>query len=134
MKTGKSELVREVADREYVRPARLERKPVKIIVGELHRKLREEGFPAGHTNQICTSLESEKFWKDRGLQLCSPVGQPRKHSTVFEFQFQRNIDSSNSRNGTQDPLLELMGVLKGAIREGAGAFVKELRRDKGTGK
>lgn len=134
MKTGKSELVREIADREYVRPARPERKPVKIVVGDLHRKLREEGFPAGHTNQICTSLESEKFWKDRGLQLCSPVGQPRKHSTVFEFRFQGGIDSKSLKSMTQDPLLELMGVLKGAIREGADAFVKELRRDKGNGK
>jgi hypothetical protein len=130
MKTGKSELVREVADREYISPARSERKPVKIVVGDIHRKLREVGFPAGHTNQICTSLESEKFWKERGLELCSPLGQPRRHSTVFEFRFRGAAGKPNLKGQGNDPLLELMGVLKGAIREGADAFVKELRRDK----
>jgi hypothetical protein len=130
MKTGKSELVREVADREYVLPARSERKPVKIVVGEIHRKLREVGFPPGHTNQICTSLESEKFWKERGLELCSPIGQPRRHSTTFEFRFQGAGGNSDASRHIADPLLELRGILEGAIREGADAFVRELRRDK----
>jgi hypothetical protein len=132
MKTGGSDRVREVAEREYVRPAREGKKPVQIVVGDLHRKLRSVGFPAGHTNQICTSLESEKFWKERGLEMCSPLGQPRRHSTVFEFRFLGGRNEANPEVEAPDPLLELMGILKGAIKEGADAFVKEMRRDRGV--
>ena len=131
MKTGWSERIRTVADREYVAPAKRAGKPVKIVVGEINEKLRAEGFPAGHTNQICTSLESEKFWKQRGLELCSPPGQPRRNTTAFEFRFDGSASATPPVKASPDPLLELAGVLKGAIREGAHAFVKELRRDKG---
>jgi hypothetical protein len=134
MKTGGSEKVREVAEWEYVRPARASKKNVQIVVGDLHRKLRSVGFPAGHTNQICTSLESEKFWKERGLELCSPIGQPRRHSTVFEFRFVGGHNEAKPEAEVQDPLLELAGILKGAIKEGADAFVKELRLDQGDAK
>jgi len=130
MTTGWSERIRNLADREYVSPARRGGKPIKIVVGEIQRKLRAEGFPDGHTNQICSSLESKKFWGERGLELCSPLGQPRKHSTTFEFRFHASTPASQVKTGGADPLLELMGILKGAIREGADAFVKELRRDK----
>jgi hypothetical protein len=132
MKTGWSERIRDVADREYVRPARRDGKLVKIVVGDIHRKLREEGFPSGYTNQICTSLESEKFWRERGLELCSPAGQPRRHSTAFEFRFNKEFLGGAKVVAEEDPLLGLMGILKGAIREGADAFVRELRRDKET--
>jgi hypothetical protein len=130
MKTGWSDKVREVADREYVRPALRDGNSVTIMVGDLHEKLRAEGFPSGHTNQICTSLESEKFWKDRGLELRSPLGQPRRHSTRFEFHFRAASGEKRSARVEDDPLLGLMGILKGAIGEGADAFLKEIRRDK----
>lgn len=132
MKTGWSERIRDVADREYVVPASRERKPVRIVVGEIQQKLRAEGFPAGYTNQICTSLESEKFWKERGLEMRSPLGQPRRHSTTFEFFFDGTQPPPKASK--EDPLLEMAGVLKGAIREGAAAFVRELRRDKSASK
>ena len=134
MKTGWSERIRDVADREYIRPARRHQKLVKIVVGDIHQKLRAEGFPSGYTNQICTSLESEKFWRERGLELCSPMGQPRRHSTAFEFRFSDDIPGRASQAAGEDPLLALMGILKGAIREGADTFVRELRRDKATSK
>lgn len=133
MKTGWSEKVREVADREYVRPALRDRGPITIVVREIHEKLRAEGFPSGHTSQICTSLESEKFWKQRGLELRSPVGQPRRHSTAFEFRFAEGKGKRVRESSHEDPLLELMGVLRGAVREGADAFLAEMRRDPVSG-
>ncbi len=128
MKTGWSERIREVAEREYVNPARAKRGEIQIKVGDLQRKLKPQGFPAGYTNQILTSLESERFWRDRGLEMDTPAGQPRRHETILRFHFASASAAVGKTNS--DPLLELAGVLKGAIREGADAFIRELRRDK----
>lgn len=128
MKTGWSDRIRDLADREYVNPARSGDGKIRIRVGDMQKKLKEQGFPAGFTNQILSSLESERFWKERGLEMDTPPGQPRRHETVLTFHFRDNV--KRAFGIAQDPLLELAGILKGAIREGADAFVRELRRDK----
>ena len=130
MKTGWSERIREMADREYVNPARGRNREIQIQVGELQKKLKTHGFPPGYTNQILTSLESERFWKERGLEMDTPAGQPRRHETVLRFHFLHQ--GTKSSKPATDSLLELSGILKGAIREGADAFVRELRRDKAS--
>jgi hypothetical protein len=130
MGAGLSEKVRGLAVKEYVEPARRKGTTVVIPVGEIQQKLRKEGFPSGHIRQICTSLESKLFSERLGLRLDSPAGQPERVTTVFKFHF---IDSKLSRSAVSeagDPLLELTGVLRGAIREGAKAFLKELRKDR----
>jgi hypothetical protein len=88
--TGWSEKTRQFADREYVIPARPTRAPIRIRHGEIQKKLRRLGMPAQNANQVGTSLESDKFWKPRGLMLCSPKGQSRSIESVYEFRF---IDS-----------------------------------------
>lgn len=130
MRTGWSDRIRELADREYVNPARKQGGSVRIRVGDMQKKLKVQGFPAGYTNQILTSLESERFWRDRGLEMDTPPGQPRRHETVLTFHFKQNTQETSK--STRDPLLELAGILRGAIREGPDAFVRELRRDKAT--
>jgi hypothetical protein len=40
-----------------------------------------------------------------------------------------DLGSGRSPAVEQDPLVALSGILRGAIREGAAAFVRELRRD-----
>jgi hypothetical protein len=87
MKTGWSEKVREVADREFVQPARSTRGTVRIRFGDLRTRMVKLGFPPGHFNQIATPLESAKFWQPRGLEMCTPKGQNRNDDTVFEFRF-----------------------------------------------
>jgi hypothetical protein len=129
MKTGWSDRIRDLAEREYVHPARMDGGKIRIRVGDMQKKLKAQGFPPGYTNQILSSLESERFWKDRGLEMDTPPGQPRRHETVLTFHFQ---NSRSSPQSASDPLLELAGILKGAICEGADAFVRELRRDKAT--
>jgi hypothetical protein len=131
MQTGWSERIREFADREYVSPARKNRAEIRIRVGDLQRKLKAQGFPAGYTNQILSSLESERFWGSRGLDMETPVGQPRKHETVLAFRF-RDDAARWGDAPPEDPLLALAGILRGAIREGADAFVREMRRDKAS--
>jgi len=52
---------------------------------------------------------------------------------VLRFRF---VDSGLTRPKTgepEDPLLELAGVLHGAIREGAKAFLEEIRKDRDSG-
>src|ERR1700729_837810 len=119
MQSGWSEKVRQLAVKEYVEPARRKGSDVVIPVGEIQQKLRREGFPSGHIRQICTSLESKLFSERLGLKLDSPAGQPERVTTVFRFHFKEGALSRPVASEIEDPLLELAGVLRGAIREGA---------------
>ena len=129
MQPGLSEKVRQLAVKEYVEPARRKGSDVVIPVGEIQQKLRQEGFPSGHIRQICTSLESKLFSERLGLKLDSPAGQPERVTTVFRFHFKEGALSRPVASEIEDPLLELAGVLRGAIQEGAKAFLQELRKD-----
>ena len=129
MQSGWSEKVRQLAVKEYVEPARRKGSDVVIPVGEIQQKLRREGFPSGHIRQICTSLESKLFSERLGLKLDSPAGQPERVTTVFRFHFKEGALSRSVASEIEDPLLELAGVLRGAIQEGAKAFLQELRKD-----
>jgi hypothetical protein len=131
MAKGSSNHVRNAARREYA-PSEGSAGTIRIVLGDLQKTLLKEGFPANHLRQIRTSLESDLFWRPLGWRLVSPRGQSDKVSTVLEFVVLAG--DSSSAIGAQvsvDPLLELSGILRGAIREGAAAFLQELRRDKG---
>src|ERR1700687_4397065 len=130
MHSGLSEKVRQLAVKEYVEPARRKGADVVIPVGEIQQKLRREGFPSGHIRQICTSLESKLFSERLGLRPESPAGQPERVTTVFRFRFTDSTLTPPIVSETEDPLLELAGILRGAIREGAKAFLQELRKDR----
>jgi len=131
VQTKLSDKVRQLAVKEYVDPARRTGSEVVIPVGEIQKKLRQEGFPSGHIRQICTSLESPKLFSGPlGLRLDSPSGQPERVATVFRFRFTDSKQSNSVASEAEDPLLELAGVLRGAIREGAKAFLREVRKDR----
>jgi hypothetical protein len=132
MKTGWSEKVREVADQDYVQPSRRNASYVRIRFGDLQAKMRQQGFPLQHPNQIASALESRKFWEPRGLIMCSPKGQSRKVDAIFEFKFAKEPQARGDEFVAQDPLLALAGILKGAICEGADAFIRDIRMDKGS--
>jgi hypothetical protein len=127
---GLSEKVRQLAIREYVEPARRRGAAVIIPVGEIQQKLRQDGFPSGHIRQICTSLESKLFSERLGLSLESPAGQPERVTTILRFRFADKTSFRSSEDEIEDPLLGLVGVLRGAIREGAKTFLHELRKDR----
>src|SRR6202035_3471529 len=103
MHSGLSEKVRQLAVKEYVEPARRTGANVVIPVGEIQKKLRQEGFPSGHIRQICTSLESKLFSERLGLRLDSPAGQPERVTTVFRFRFNDNHRSGSAASETEDP-------------------------------
>ena len=136
-KTGWSERVREVARREYVEPARATREVVRIPFGEFKSKLVRLGFPQGHANQVATPLETDKFWKPLGLELCSPKGQARTVDSVIEFRFTAHQQFAGGQR--EEPPAEkasrligqMRGLMKDAIdaRGGAEAFIRWVRSD-----
>ena len=133
MSIGWSEQVRQFATQEYVEPARRKGVSVVIPVGEINQKLRSKGFPAGHIRQICTSLESKLFRERLGLKLESPAGQPERVTTVLRFRFDDKVATGRKVIPAEDPLMELVGSLRGAIPEGAKAFLDEMRKDREFG-
>lgn len=136
-KTGWSDRVRDVARQEYVEPARATRQLVSIPFGEFKAKLVKLGFPQSHANQVVTPLETDKFWKPLGLELCSPKGQPRTVNSVLVFRFAGQeqpigevIEETPSEKATR--LIEQMrGIMKDVIdaHGGAEGFIRWVRSD-----
>jgi|SRR5450631_4519839 hypothetical protein len=128
MNRGSSDQVRKVAKRLYI-DAGGTSEPVRINIGELQKALLREGFPSNHIRQIRTSLESELFWEPLGWRMLSAKNQPDRVGTTLVFVSARSGENVSASDIAEDPLLKLRGVLKGAMREGAAAFLRELRRD-----
>jgi hypothetical protein len=129
MNEGSSEQVRNVAKQLYVNTSGSS-KTIKITLGEIQRVLLKEGFPSNHIRQIRTSLESSLFWEPLGLQMVSPRNQPDRVGTTLVFTSTKVETGDTAKYLAEDPLMRLRGILKGAMREGAAAFLHELRRDK----
>ncbi len=137
MKTGWSEKVREVADREFVQPARRSKSTVRIRFGDLRARMVKLGFPQGHFNQIATPLESSKFWQPRGLEMCTPKGQNRNDDAVFEFRFvgQPDGEAVSANETPAERAFRLTEKLRGLFKEeiaaygGTEAFIRWVRSD-----
>jgi hypothetical protein len=137
MKTGWSERVREIADRDFVQPSRPGRSRVRIRFGDLRSRMVKLGFPPGHFNQIATPLESPKFWRPRGLEMCTPKGQSRNDDTIFEFRFidelQKTQDgpAETPKERALRAADELWGLFKDEIAAHGGTegFIRWVRSD-----
>jgi hypothetical protein len=128
-----SDTVREIARQEYVQPMK-SGEIVRIRLGDLQAKARERGVPRQDTNLIATAIESEKkFWKPLGLEMLTPKGQSRRVDSIFEYRVVGNAQETGGNGPAYDPLMDLVGMLKGAFPEGAEAFLRDLRRDKEPG-
>ncbi len=130
--------IRQIASQKYVVPAaqRGDRRIV-IKVKELQNDLYQEGFPSGRIPMVCSALRGKKFLQANGLELESVEGPPSGQSTTMVYHYRVAREANIKRpvagigsDPARDPLVELRGILKGAIREGAAAFIKELRKDK----
>jgi hypothetical protein len=136
--------IRELA-REYVSDARRRKQPeFAISVRELMGRAKDAGIStAGRTPAFCNAIQTKEFLHsdaaDEALEVVRVDGPQSKLSTtvVVHYRFRRAADPAAGSDGSgrvidpdNDPLLRLRGVLKGAMREGAAAFLHELRRDK----
>jgi hypothetical protein len=135
MKTGWSDKVREVADRDYVQPARPNREPIRIRFGDLKVKMLKLGFPSQNANQIASPLEASKFWEPRGLKMCTPRGQSRKEETVFEFRFVDELENRSGGETATERASRLTEKLRGLMKDeiaahgGAEGFIRWVRSD-----
>ena len=149
MKQGLSDKVRSVATEKYVRPAiQSGKKQFSIPVKDLTRDLNAEGFPARHTPQICSALQTSKFLRDNGLEIAEIVGPPSKMSPTVVFRYRLaepggshgdGVDSPGSTivsTEAEDPSArafrlteKLRGLLKEELAEygGGEAFIRWVR-------
>lgn len=104
-----NERVRQLADQEYVQPAKNSHTAIRIQQGELYDKARRLGLPQNHANRIGTAIESPKFWEARGLEMVTPRGQSRSKSTIYEFRFR---DQHTNRDSTPSPEVHVGAVVE----------------------
>jgi hypothetical protein len=146
MSTQWNEKLRQLAEQEYVLPARKTHAVVRIQQGDLYDKARKLGLPQSHANQVGTSLESRRFWEPRGLEMITPKGQSRERTTVYEYRFRDKPTNGNSHTlvgHRTDPEAEtpserafrlterVRGLLKDEIAAfgGTEAFMRWVRSD-----
>jgi hypothetical protein len=134
------EQIRELAEREFVARSRSAGKTEFVIaVRDLMAKAQAAGIStSGRTPAFCNAIRTLDFLDENGLEVSGVEGPQSKLSTtvVVHYRF-RGVPHSragladlSSVAAPDDPLMRLRGVLKGAMREGAAAFLQELRRDK----
>jgi hypothetical protein len=151
MNSGLSDLVRTVAQERYVKPAKQAGKlQFSIRVRDLLNDLQTEGFPAGHTPQICSALQTSKFLRENGIQIEGTDGPPSKQSPTVVVHYRvasetvqhgvRNDLPENAREPVNEETPEewahrttskLQGLLKNEIAEmgGAQAYMRWVRSD-----
>ncbi len=151
MNQGLSDQVRTVAQAKYVRPAiQSGKKQFFIRVRDLLGDLRAEGFPARHTPQVCTALQTSKFLRENGLEIEGIDGPPSKMSPTVVVRYRvtnsveqsRQIGNQAGGGGTrpqeEDPSAKafrltekLRGLLKEELAEygGGEAFLRWIRSE-----
>ncbi len=151
MNTGLSDKIRALAQSKYVYPAVLAGKGhFSIRVRDLLRDLQEEGFPGGHTPQVCTALQTSKFLRENGLEIEEVEGPPSKMSPTVVVQYRvakpvarLEAAKGHKENGAlespeQDPAAralrmteKLRGILKEELAEygGGEAFLRWVRSE-----
>ncbi len=151
MNQGLSDQVRTVAKAKYVQPAiRSGKRQFSISVRDLRGDLRAEGFPARHTPQICSALQTKKFLRENGLEIEGVDGPPSKqsHTVVVRYRVANSgVQPAIKKNPLQaermDPSEEtpeewafrltekLRGLLKEELAEygGGEAFLRWIRSE-----
>jgi hypothetical protein len=146
MNIGLSDRIRLLAQEKYVKPAMREgRSSFSIRVRDLLNDLQAEGFPGGHTPQVCNALQTAKFLRENGLQIEEVEGPPSKMSpTVIVRYRSAKSDSPNEREVAVHPrgavdespearALRLGGKLRGLLKDelkdygGGEAFIRWVR-------
>lgn len=147
--TGKlSERIRSIAREKYIHPAVQRGKAqFSIRVRDVLNDLRAEGFPGGHTPQVCSVLQTAKFLRENGLEIENVVGPPSKMSPTVIVEYRmasagRSSSSADANDEVIPPAEEespearalrlterLRGLLKDELAEygGAEAFIRWVR-------
>ncbi len=145
MNVGLSDRIRSLARDKYVKPALREgRSSFSIRVRDLLSDLQAEGFPGGHTPQICSALQTAKFLRENGLQIEEIEGPPSKMSPTVIVRYRTSQKSSPKHDEIARPsdaveespearALRLGGKLRGLLKDelnkygGGEAFIRWVR-------
>jgi len=148
MNIGLSERIRTLAKAKYVQPAVLGGQDVfSIRVKDLLNDLQAEGFPGGHTPQVCSALKTGKFLRENGLEIESIDGPPSKMSptVVVRYRVTKHMQQSRAAelSSEERPVAapetpearahrlgdKLRGLLKDELAEygGGEAFIRWVR-------
>lgn len=134
--------IRRIGGAKFVLPARqARREEFTIAVRDVMAQAQAEGMSTtGRAPAFCKAIRTREFRDANGIDEVGVEGPASKQSTtvVVHYRFRHSSENVSAPDGQvsvevpEDPLLQLSGVLRGAIREGASAFLRELRRDKDT--
>src|SRR3569833_2142843 len=104
MNIGLSDRIRVLAQEKYVKPAVREGKSsFSIRVRDLLNDLHAEGFPGGHTPQVCNALQTAKFLRENGLKIEEVEGPPSKMSPTVVVWYRTSKSNSRERTETSVP-------------------------------
>ena len=125
--SGSSNKVRELAVRNYVAPNfRNRKREFSIPVRSLLQALKDEGFPAGNTPQVCSAIRSRKFLADNHLSIAKVDGPPSGQSTtvVVHYRFTQHeepeADEATAERRAIALVRESVGLLQPAIEQFGG--------------
>lgn len=146
MNVGLSDRIRSLAQEKYVDPALREGKSsFTIRVRDLLNDLQAEGFPGGHTPQVCSALQTAKFLRENGLQIEAIEGPPSKMSptVVVRYRTSKSHSRKHLANASETAesveespearALRLGGKLRGLLKDelnkygGGEAFIRWVR-------
>ncbi|MGH9600472.1 MAG: hypothetical protein ACRD27_11455 [Terracidiphilus sp.] len=138
MNVGLSDKIRAVAQTKYVSPAMLAGKGrFSIRVRDLLGDLNAEGFPGGHTPQVCSALQTSKFLRENGLEIEAVDGPPSKmsptvvvryrvaNSGVRPDQVADRAEEKRAESGEETPeewAHRMTGKLRGLLKEELAAY------------
>jgi hypothetical protein len=148
---GLSDRIRRLAQAKYISPAvSAGVRSFSIKVRDVLNDLQAEGFPGGHTPQVCTALRTARFLRENGLEIESIEGPPSKMSPTVVFNYRvadRSAEtlapsqmerSKMRREDYEDPAARalrvsegLRGILKKELEEygGGEAFLRWIRSE-----
>ena len=148
MNIGLSDRIRAVAREKYVNPAiQSGKKQFTIRVRDLLGDLHAEGFPARHTPQICSALQTAKFLRENGLEIEEVEGPPKKVSPTVVVRYRvanrgtLGLSENQARESQPDKPEEtpeewahrVTGKIRGLLKEeladfgGGEAFLRWVR-------
>ena len=122
--SGSSKKVRDLAVRDFVAPSSRRRKSeFSIPVRSLLQALKQEGFPAGNTPQVCSAIQSKKFLAQNHLVIDRIDGPPSGQSTtvVVHYRFTQRQDDTVAEATAEKRAIAL-------IRESAGLLQPTIEK------
>src|SRR5579862_1134154 len=128
MTMGLNEEVQKHVQEMYLKPAKQRREStIRIKAGDVHRDLHW----VNRVPSVCTTLASQKFQRETGLELISKEGPPSGFGTrvVFTYSLSPEAPPTIQSKATKNRLEALYGTLSDVFRElgGGEKFLKSER-------